>query len=61
MRVDISIDVNSAVAGEVTSEYLDECVLLALSCMSRGNPKGVGMHPGITIEWELTGDEDAFA
>jgi hypothetical protein len=60
MRIDLSIDVERSIVDSVTSGYLNECVLMALSCLSQGNPKGVGMHPGMTIEWSLTRDEDAF-
>lgn len=60
MRIDFSIDVERSVVPAISSGYLNECVLMALSCLAQGNPKGVGLHPGMTIEWSVTRDEDAF-
>jgi hypothetical protein len=33
---------------------------MVLSCISQGKAKGVAMHPGMTLEWKVTTDEDAF-
>jgi hypothetical protein len=53
MRVDLSIDTNS-------TELLAEPIALVLSCIAQGESNGVSMHPGMTIEWTVTTDEDAF-
>lgn len=58
MKIDFSIDVDRTVAPTVSGGYLNECVLMALSCLSQGHMKGMGMHPGMTIEWSVTRDED---
>jgi hypothetical protein len=60
MRVDLSIDVERSIAHAVTDEFLRENVGLVLSCISQGKAKGVAMHPGMTLEWKVTTDEDAF-
>jgi hypothetical protein len=60
MRVDLSIDVERSIAHAVTDEFLRENVSLVLSCISQGKAKGVAMHPGMTLEWTVTTDEDAF-
>ena len=58
MRIDFSIDVERSIADKVTRGYLNECVLMALSCLADGHAKGQGLHPGMTIEWSVTRDED---
>ncbi len=58
MKIDFTIDVDRSVAGNMTKAYLDECVLMALSCLAQGKSKGIGMHPGMTIEWNVMRDED---
>ena len=58
MRIDFSIDVNRAVAPTVTSDFLNEALRLAVSAVAQGHAKGVGLHPGVTVEWTLTTDED---
>jgi hypothetical protein len=60
MRLDISIDVEQSIAHVVTEEFLRENVNMVLSCMMQGNAKGVALHPGMSIDWNLTRDEDAF-
>jgi hypothetical protein len=60
MRVDLSIDVERSIAHVVTDEFLRENIGLVLSCISQGNRKGVALHPGMTLEWTVTTDEDAF-
>lgn len=59
MRIDFSIDVTPSVVDAVTTRDLGEAVMMALSCAGE-NPKGVAMHPGMTLEWTVTRDEDAF-
>jgi hypothetical protein len=59
MRIDFSIDVAASVMDAVTNQHLAESMMLALSCMG-DHPKGVALHPGMTIEWNVTRDEDAF-
>ncbi len=58
MKIDLCIDVDRNIAGGVTRDHLNECVLMALSCLAQGKSKGIGMHPGMTIEWNVTRDED---
>lgn len=60
MRIDFSIDVAESVMAAVTTRDLSEAVMMALSC-SAENPKGVALHPGLTLEWSVTREEDAFA
>lgn len=59
MRIDFSIDVERSVMGAVQTRDLMEAMMMALSC-SAENPKGVALHPGMTMEWAVTRDEDAF-
>ena len=58
MKVNFTIDVDRTVASEVNSAYLNECMAMAVSCISQGHEKGIGMHPGMTIEWSVIRDED---
>jgi hypothetical protein len=60
MRIDLGIDVERAIAHLVTDEFLRENVHMVLSCISQGKRKGIAMHPGMTIDWTVTTDEDAF-
>jgi len=58
MKINFSIDVERSIADTVTERYLNECMAMAVSCMTQGHGKGIGMHPGMTIEWDVVRDED---
>jgi hypothetical protein len=58
MRIDLSIDVERAIAHVVTEEFLRENVNLVRSCITQGHAKGTALHPGMSIDWTLTRDED---
>ncbi len=58
MKINFNIDVERSIIDTVTNDYLKECMAMAVSCMAQGNPKGIGMHPGMTIEWSVIRDED---
>jgi hypothetical protein len=60
MRIDISFDVDRATAAALTTDYMKECLALAVSAIADGHAKGTGLHPGITVEWEVIRDEDAL-
>ncbi|MEK1929844.1 MAG: hypothetical protein AAAC47_08645 [Pararhizobium sp.] len=61
MRIDLMVDVERSIMDTVTMGDLKEAVMLSLSCLLQGNAKGVGLHPGMTIEWKVTRDDDEFA
>lgn len=59
MHIDFAINFDAA-AADVDAKLLTERVMLAMSCLSQGEKEGVSLHPGMTIAWTLTRDEDAF-
>lgn len=59
MHIDFAINFNEANAN-VDARVLTERVMLAMSCLSQGEKEGTAFHPGMTIGWKLTRDEDAF-
>ena len=59
MHIDFAINFNAAVT-DVDTRTLTERVMLAMSCLSQGEREGTALHPGMTIAWKLTRDEDAF-
>lgn len=59
MHIDFAINFDAA-AADVDAKTLTERVMLAMSCLSQGEREGTAFHPGMTIGWKLTRDEDAF-
>ena len=58
MRIDFSIDVDRSIAPVVTEEFLRENVNMVISCITQGNAKGTALHPGMSIDWTLTRDDE---
>lgn len=58
MKIDLSLDVERSIAHALSVDMLREDINLVISAISQGHAKGTALHPGLTIDWKVTRDED---